>query len=227
LALATGCSSGKHSAQPELNNLRAGEYLREDYIRALCDSLSPLKATRPDDDPQMIIVGRDKAGTSFMPTHNFHEGDNLFRPSKDGMFEPDEQGAFNSMNFRLRLRGAESFSLLRGSNELKFRFVGDTEHWVSETVLAGQYEDAEGKQYVFGANGEASFPGNRRFRYTLATDHVLNAYDYIYSTDLKTTWAAAISQKKLLIYEVGGDHEEIVGATPKWSLERLTAPSCK
>jgi hypothetical protein len=100
--------------------LRPGDYLREDYIRALCDSLSPLKATRPDDNPQMIIVGRDKAGTSFMPTHNFHEGDNIFRPSKDGVFEPDEQGAFNSMNFRLALQRAESFSLLRGNTELNF-----------------------------------------------------------------------------------------------------------
>src|SRR5262249_46820311 len=126
-----------------------------------------------------------------------------------------------------RLRGAELFSLSRGSSELKFRFVGDTERWVSEAVLAGQYEDVQGNQYVFGTNGEASFPGDRRFRYTLATHHVLNPYDYIYSANLKATWAVEISRKNLLIFEVECDHDEIVTATPKWSLVRLTAPSCK
>ena len=227
MILAAGCSAEQAQVQPEVDNLRTGEYLREDYIHALCDTLSPLRATRTDDNPQLIIVGRDKAGTSFMPNHNFHEGDSMFRLSRNRMFKPDDQGASNSMNFRLRVRGAESFSLLKGNMELAFRFVGDAGRWVTEAVLTGRYKDAQGKPYIFGPGGEASFPGNRRFKYALGMDHVLNPFDYIYSADLEKTWAVAISRTKLLIYEVHGDHDEIVAAKPKWSLERLTPPSCK
>lgn len=133
-----------------------------------------------------------------MPSHNFHEGDTLFRPSEDGMFKADDQGAFNSMNFRLGVRGPESFSLLKGNMELAFRFVGDAERWVTQAVLTGRYKDAQGRLYVFGPGGEASFPGNRKFKYALGMDHVLNPYDYIYSADLKKTWAVAVSPKKPL-----------------------------
>ncbi len=54
----SGCSSGsQQKIQSELDQLQKGEYLREDYIQALCESLSPLRATRPDSDPQLVNRG--------------------------------------------------------------------------------------------------------------------------------------------------------------------------
>lgn len=78
VALGQACSLAKRSSADDADShLKAGDYLREDYIEALCETLSPLHATRQDDDPQMITVDQGPAGVSFMPEHNFHEGDNF------------------------------------------------------------------------------------------------------------------------------------------------------
>ena len=215
-----------------MNQLRKGDYLREDYIQALCESLSPLRATRPDDDPQLIVTDRDKDGAYLMPhTHNFHEGGDLYRPSKDGRFlqmKPDGLPDAPFTHFTLRIRGLEAFSLVRDHAELTFRFVGQAERWVSDAVIAGTYQDEKGRQYVFGPEGQALFPGNRRFEYTLGMDHVLTDYDYIYSKDLKTPWATSISPKGISISEVHGDFpNEVVSPIPTWRLTRLTPLACK
>ncbi len=110
---------------------------------------------------------------------------------------------------------------------MPFRFVGDAERWVSDSVIAGNFQDAMGKRYVFEASGGAAFPDVGRFDYTLAIDHVLTHYDYIYSKKLNLTWMARISSKSLLLYETAGDVGEIVSPAPKWRLKRLTPPACK
>ena len=43
-----------------------GEYLREDYVAALCESYSPLKADRRGDDPQLLWVGLDALGCKLI-----------------------------------------------------------------------------------------------------------------------------------------------------------------
>lgn len=226
------CStSGKRSQVQELSNqLREGEYLREDYIRALCESLSPLHATRPDGAPQLIIVEKDKEGTSFMPVANFHEGDDLYRPLKNGRLRKIHPDGFEESLalFSLRVHGKDAFSLLDGERELQFRFVGKAERWVSDALIAGTYQDDKGGKYVFGANGQASFPGGRHFDYMLAMDHVLTNYDYLYSKDLNASLAVEINRKELSLREISGDFsEETISPTPKWRLARMTPFACK
>jgi hypothetical protein len=129
--------------------------------------------------------------------------------------------------FTLSVRDPERFTLLRGNTELRFRFVGQAERWVSNAIVAGTYQDASGAQYVLGTNGQATFPAAKPFGFTLAMDHVLNSYDYIYSTDLKKSRAASITRQSLLLNDISGNADETVSPTPRWALTRLTQPGCK
>jgi hypothetical protein len=219
------CSGNRQSRSfVAISQLRPGEFLREDYIKALCETLSPLAAAPTGEPPQLMVVGQDRDGISFMPVHNLHEGDNLFRPAKQGRLRlGDSEGD----DFVLAVKNPESFSLRQGNSELRFRLVTDAERWVSDAVLAGRYRDQSGAEYEFKSGGQALFPGGKRFQYTLALDHVLNPYDYIYSKDLNKSWAVNISRENLSIRDIGGDHEEIVSATPRWTLSRLTPPPCR
>jgi len=160
----------------DVNQLRARDYLRADYIAALCETLSPLRATRSDDDPQMIVVDRDRDGVSFMSTPNFHEGDGPHRLSRSGTLRFGDSA---HAEFRLKVPGPDRFILVRDGAELRFRYVDKAERWVGNAVLAGTYRDASGAEYRFGRDGIATFPGRRPFLYTLAMDHVMSPYDYI------------------------------------------------
>ena len=233
LVLATlsgGCSSrDQRRVENPLNQLRKGEYLREDYIHALCDTLSPLKATRHDTDPQLIVLESDQDGAYLMPIHNFHEGDVPHRVSPEGRLQRilSDPNRVTDTDLSFSAHGAASFSLMKGSSELSFRFVGDAERWVSDSVIAGTYQDATGKKYMFDTNGQAALPDGRRFDYMLATDHVLTRYDYIYSKRLGVTWMAKVGPMALALYETAGDIGETVSPRPKWQLMRLTPPACQ
>jgi len=225
------CSCSSHD-QPRVENplthLRKGQYLREDYIHALCETLSPLEASRPDADPQLFTLDSDKNGAYLMPIHNFHEGDDPHRVSREGRLQIDSnpQGIVDT-NLAFNAGGMESFTLMKGSSQLSFRFVGDAGRWVSDSIIAGTYRDAMGKQYSFEPGGQAVFPGGRRFDYTLSMDHILTHYDYIYSEKLGLAWMAKIDSKSLVLYETSGDIGETVSPTPKWQLTRLTPVACK
>lgn len=220
-----GCSSGGGSvSNHSVNQLRTGEFLREDYIKALCETLSPIRATREDGDPQMIIVGRDRDGFSFMPTHNFHEGDDLYRPTNGGRLR---LGDAASAVFALVVHNSEAFSLVRGNFCLRFRFVGQSERWVTNAVIAGTYRDASGDEYVFSRDGQARFPRRKPFDYTLGMDHVLTPYDYIYSRGPEKSWAATITPQGISMHDVSGDNDEVVSPTARWMLTRIATPACK
>ena len=143
----------------------------------------------PDSDPQMIILDSDQDGAYLIPTYNFHESDVNHRVSREGRLQKVESNPnrITDTDFSFSARGTESFGLMRGNSELSFRFVGDAGRWVSDSVIAGTYQDAMGKKYLFDTNGQAAFPDGRRFDYTLAMDHILTPYDYIYSKKLGMT----------------------------------------
>jgi hypothetical protein len=127
--------------------------------------------------------------------------------------------------FLLTVRDSGAFTLSRGGAELRFRFVDMAERWVSNAVIAGKYRDASGATYTFDRDGRAVIPGQKPFRYTLAMDHVLNPYDYVYS-DLAKLWAISITRQSISLNDVSGDHEQNVSTTPRWKLTRLTPPDC-
>lgn len=223
---APSCSpSGRSFSKPSAGDLRLGEYLREDYIEALCSTLSPLKATRPDEFPQLIALTRDQTGLSFMPNHNFHEGDEPYYITGSGLVKQNS-GALSQDLGQLTIHHPEAFSLRKGAGSFRFRFVENAERWVSNAVLAGSYRDASGAEYVLDRSGKAIFPGQKPFSYTLALDHVLTDHDYVYSSDLKESWAAFITAQQLVLHDESGDVGEIVSPTPRWILTRVSAPVC-
>ena len=227
LAFAIACSmSGHRPEDPNRIELRVGEYLREDYIKALCSTLSPLKATRPDGFPQLIVVARGQIGLSFMPIHNFHEGDEPYHVTKTGTVKQD--GLSSSEIGTLIAQGPEAFSLEKEHSTFRFWFVGNAERWVSNAVIAGSYRDASGRMYVLDRSGKAFFPGQKVFSYSLSLDHVLTNHDYIYSSDLEKSWAAVITPQSLFLHDESGDVGEIVSPTPHWILSRVSSsPACK
>ena len=77
--------------------------------------------------------------------------------------------------------------MVRGTPELPFRFVEDAECRVTNLLVAGTYEDESSKQYIFGRDGVARFPGALTFDYTVALDHGLTHYDYVYSKKFDAT----------------------------------------
>ncbi len=224
----TGCKRGKLEPQSGVNRLLKGQYLREDYIRALCQTLSPLRATQPGEDPQLIVVDRKQQDAFFMQVHNFHEGGEVFRATKNGkLLQDGPDGRAVDTGFALTVHDQKSFSLSRGDRRFRFRFVDDAERWLSDALVAGTYRDAKGAPYVFDRNGHAKFPGARSFSYTLGIDHVLTNYDYLYSADLKKSWAASITRQGISLSEVSGEVDEIIAPTPRWVLTRLTPLVCE
>jgi hypothetical protein len=223
---ASGCSSsGQRSSKLGTDALRVGEYLREDYIKALCTTLSPMKATRPDDFPQLVAVTRDQSGLSFMPIHNFHEGDEPYHLTGSGLLK-QTTGALPQDLGQLTAHTAEAFSLRKGANTFRFRLVENAERWVSNAAIAGSYRDESGAKYVLDRSGKAIFPGQEPFSYTLGLDHVLTDHDYVFSSDLKKSWAAIITAQRLVLHDESGDKGEIVTPTPRWMLTRVSVPAC-
>lgn len=157
-----------------------------------------------------------------MPIFNFHEGGNVGYPTWLGKLNFGEPS-----DFHFRRLGPEEFSLDRDTTELRFRYVGKVDEWVSNAVLAGDYRDASGGEYRFRTDGFAEFPHEKPFPYFLATDHVLNNYDYIASAEPPMIRAVSITARGVSIFDVGGDHEDVVSETPHWVLTRVSAVNCR
>jgi hypothetical protein len=223
--LISSCFSGSRVAGDFKIQIRKGEFLREDYIHSLCETLSPLRATRPDDAPQMIIVDRDGRGLTFMPIHNFHEGDNLFRLAADRHLRQAKDEGGSDLGELLHGASTQEFHLKVGQQVLRFRYVGDAERWVSTAVLAGTYRDADGRSFVFGEDGIAEFPEGPRFKYSLGIDHILNSYDYIDNEGTNQSWAVDLSATKLELRNVNDDQQPV--ETSRWVLQRVTPPRCQ
>ncbi len=81
-----------------------------------------------------------------MPIHNFHESDVPHRISREGRLQRIESdpNRITNTDFFFSAHGRDSFSLMKGSSELPFRFVGDAERWVSDSVIASTFQDAMG-----------------------------------------------------------------------------------
>ena len=84
-------------------------------------------------------------------------------------------------------------------------FVGDAEHYVAKEVLSGRYTDQDGRPYVFGADGWATFPDNRRFSYLIGIDHVLNNYDYFEDKTANKTFGFKKRGKSLEVFGTSGE----------------------
>jgi hypothetical protein len=45
-------------------------------------------------------------------------------------------------------------------------------------------------------------------------------HDYVFSLDLKKSWAATLTAQRIALYDESGDMGEIVSPTPHWNFAR-------
>jgi hypothetical protein len=233
LIFAVGTDACRQSPAPprqsKWNLLPKGDYLREDYIRALCESRSALLTWHKVGAEtyrglDQITIGGTAKNISIFAGYNFHEGSGEIRPENDGTLHLGE------VIYSMDIDGKDSFQLSDGKSTVHFRYVGDWQLWADRSVIAGSYKDAKGSKYVFGNDGVAHFPGNRSFDYKIGLDEVLTDYDYIYSDQLKSTWAVRLTPRGIALYDVDENQNELdglVATNPKWRLTQLTPISCQ
>lgn len=201
----------------------AGDYMRQEYIRAVNRTRSPSKAWREierakNEYIEIITVGRDAQGVLLNVVFNFHEGSGSIRPRRDGSVDID------GSDYSIRLLDNGSFVLSRSVSSMRFQNVGSWQKWSNSAVIAGTYEDSQGRRYIFRPDGQAEFPGNQTFDYSVGLDMILTGYDYIYSDKLNKTWAIRATTDRLEIFEIepsADDPDGVVSPVPRWKLKRL------
>ena len=196
----TGDGEQPHpTARTKWDILNRGDYLREEYIRTVCETRSPLKGWRKagqaiiDDGLQQITIEDDENGVSLSAGYNFHEGSGPFHPLENGTLE------LGTDIYSIDIKGHTEFVLTKGKTDVRFRYVGDWQRWANRAVIAGTYEDKHG------------------------------SYDYIYSDKLKSTWAVVAVPNGIALYDVDlsrNEPEGAVAAKPRWELKRLSSQPC-
>jgi hypothetical protein len=209
--------------------LPKGDYIREEYLHSLCETRSPLRTwqeigAEKDGGLDQITIDGDVKNISVAAGYNFHEGTGPFSPENDGTLRRGD------VVYSIDSDGVDGFHLSDGKSTIHFRFVGDWQLWANRAVVAGIYQDEKGSKYRFGTDGVAHFPDNRSFDYKVGLDMILSNYDYIYSNQLKSTWAVKMTSGGLSLYDVDVDQNEpygLVAKNPRWRLKQLTPVSCR
>jgi hypothetical protein len=210
-------SSGVAQSTTKPKELAVGDYLRVDYVHELRQRASPLMAAVAD-TPQLVQVRKDENHLLFVTIFNFHEGGAEFVLHSDGSVAVGLNAGFEVSNVTLRVSDLHHFSL--GFDKLKpapYVFVGDAEHYVAKEVLSGRYTDQAGRPYVFGADGWAMFP-DRRFKYLIGIDHVLNSFDYFEDKTANKTFGFRKRGKSLEVFGTSGEMSQNVEKEPLLSL---------
>lgn len=209
--------------QSEWQSLNPGDYMREEYMVAVTQTRSPLKAWREmeaskNEAVEIITIGNDKNGRFLTVDYNFHEGSDPLRPATDGAV------TLNSTRYSIHVLDKYRFALSSDASSMGFQYVGDSQKWADKATIAGTYQDERGQRYTFQSNGKAEFPGNQTFDYNTGLDMILSSHDYFYSNKLKKTWVFSVNSNCLKIFDVdlsGDDPEGVVSPKPRWTLKKL------
>jgi hypothetical protein len=206
------------------HSLQSGDYMREEYIQAVTDTRSPYKAWQEMGNAyvETVSIANDKDGLSLAIGYDFHEGSGPVQPETNGTISLSGDDS----PYSLHVLNGNGFILSNNKSSMKFRYVGDWQKWANKTVIAGTYQDAKGQLYTFHPNGQAQFPGNQAFDYSVGLDMILTNYDYIYSKKMKKTWAFIIDSNKIKLFDVDLDKNEpngLVSSKPRWVLKKLTS----
>ncbi len=199
--------------------LAVGDYLRSDYVDCLKQTPSPLRC-EVSGEPQLIEVHK-RARDRDLVVASFHEGFAGLVQHSDGSVEQGPLHDSALQNLTVAILDAHHVRI--GASGLKsfvYVFVGNLDRYVAQEALAGAYVDDEGRSYVFGNDGWASFP-ERKFEYTVASDHVLNPYDYFYEKPGGRVFVFERHGSQLQIFRTRGEIDEVVGKRPSYSLREL------
>ena len=201
LVITAGCSEDTSSKELEkISGVEPGYYLQSKYIDNVRATLSTIEATVPDTPQFLAIFNRD--GKLFLRTiFGFREGGAEFYINSDGSLNTKLAAGYKTNNVSL---------VSVGNNKIKFGFdtfnpteyvkIDNAELFVESIVLAGKYQDKNGRHYMFGDDGVAKYP-NKSFHYKIGLDHTGAPFDYISITESGDIVAFKRSTDSLTLWE--------------------------
>jgi hypothetical protein len=188
--------------------LRAGDYLDTAYITALEKTFSPTAAALPDARahmPQLVTLQPQGRALRVALTYNWHTGVLLAVLQRNGMLGR-ELAWGPGPDIALRLTDKNAFCLTPSAGpEHCYRRVGDAARFISTTVVAGRYTDAQGAAYSFNADGTAHFP-TLDTKYALLLDQPNSQADIIAFGPGAHRMGFRRGSDSLALYGVGADN---------------------
>jgi hypothetical protein len=156
--------------------VQLGDYISVEYIDALIQTRSPIKAGERSDRRRYCKVEFDTKGKEiFFGIGNFHDSEALY---VTGPTLGNVRKVFGQMPVKLKVVSPSEFSISIEGKTLVFRHVGSLKRFVAHNTIAGKYKDNKGGLYTFTEEGLAIFP-DRSFRYEVPTDLMLG-FDKLY-----------------------------------------------
>lgn len=185
--------------------LLPGEYLCNDYIEKLDETMSPLQSHIKEYNIEAFIVGKDRGDISLMPIYNFHDGGAKLILKKDNLIIPD--GSYGIRNPKIKIINSKEFIISSDDFSPKlYKYVANSERYVANKILVGEYIDNKGLKYIFNRNGIANFP-DRKFEYEIGLDHIFVHCDYFRDNSSKEPlpiYAFTIKNGFLTIFTTSG-----------------------
>ncbi len=197
----------------------AGDYLRKDYLDTLVKTRSPFRSVASD-TPQLVSVAIENGRPVLNTVFNFHEGGPEFLTRPDGSIAVKPGYGLKVANPTFIAIDAQHFRL--GFDDFApevYSFVGNSGRYVADLVLAGEYVDQHSRHYVFAKDGNATFP-DRKFRYSVGMDHILNGFDYFQDDTAKKTYGFRRKGDILDITHTSGAVGQNLEKTPFLSLRK-------
>ena len=206
-------------SQP-LVRLSEGDYLSSTYVETLKRTRSPFEAGKTG-RINRVVVHRKGSKLLLEPIFSFHESGVVFAIHDDGAASCLESCGEDTRNLTASVVDELTFRLGFGELEpVTYVFVNNASEYVSRAALVGKYYDRQRRTYEFSQDGWAVFP-DRRFRFEIGVDHVLNGFDYF--MDSTTMWAFKRNRNELQIFatsDVDGP-EQIRPGPPYLSLREV------
>lgn len=188
--------------------LESGEYLRDDYIQNLKNTLSPIKST-VFDTPQMAIVRSEGNSSEIILVFNFHEGGPVF--TLEDELKIDYSTGLDLKHLEFNIINKNTFVLSESRfGKHTYENVGLAGVFVGNLLFAGAYSDSKGNKYSFGKGGQGFFAG-KPMTYSAGTDYVVEQkFNYIgIAIEEKTAvYGFEIYPGKILLCETSGEFNE-------------------
>lgn len=137
--------------------LEPGDYLLRDYAQSLQQSRSPLAAHDVGDRPQVISVRRVDNDLLLDAKYNWHEGCRALTAHVGGSGPATVEDGDCAKRADFQVQDSRHLTF-RGQ---AYDLVGNAKNYIVGITVGGTYEDRNHRRYVFGSDGQASFPGTK------------------------------------------------------------------
>jgi hypothetical protein len=165
--IALACVSCSRPEPPSVpaTTLFPGDYLREDYVRALQETHSPLKVGKLGGN--IMVTARLGEGGLYLQPTDFHSNDYEFVLHPNGTLAPQLETGIKAV---WKISDGHDFVLgYRDKPPAKYTFVGDLSRYLRGMTVAGRYSDGSARVYYFGEDGQTNFPDGKA-RYSVGVD---------------------------------------------------------